>query len=369
MITPLFRALRFARRWSVPRSDLVETDISIPGRGGREPNSGTLVSLPGSRPRAGWVVLHGITRPGRRHPGLLRFVRALASTGGRVLVPEVAAWTELRFEPGQAQKVLDGAVRWMADSSACRPGGVVLLGFSFGGPQALLAASDPDLGSRLRGVVSWGGYQSLDRTVAFQFTGEHELDGRTEVLRPDPYGRWVVGANCLLLTPGYHDRHEVAGALHRLAAEAGERQLPPLDPGLDPLKSSLRSRLGPDDRRLFDLFAPPWDRDPDPESGRELAGSMVAAARQKMPLLDPIPGIDSIRPPVRLLHGRTDRLIPYTETLYLARTLSSCTRNLDTRLTGLFAHSGGSERLRVTSRAREAIRFLRMLAGVFELDG
>lgn len=368
MIRPQVRALAFARRWSSPRSDLAETEVSFPVRGAEAPGLGTLVSAPGTSRRTGWVVLHGLTRPGRAHPALLRFVRALASVGGRVLVPEIPAWTELRFEPEGARAIVEGAVRWLAASGASRPGGVILVGFSFGGPQGLLAASDPDLAARLRGVVSWGGYESLDRAVAFQFTGRHSLDGSTETIRPDPYGRWVVGANCLVHTPGYRDRRAVADALLRLASEAGERRLPPLDPGLDPLKRTLRASMAAEDRELFDLFAPPWDRDPDPERGQALGQAMVDAAREVMPLLDPIPAIERILVPVRLLHGRSDRLIPYTETLHLGRTLEPRTMDLRTTVTGLFAHSQGSEKIPLLAGLREGVGFLRMLSSVLELD-
>lgn len=364
----LLQALRFARHWSAPRKDLLETELVLPADGDGTGTPASLLTRPGTRPRTGWVVLHGITRPGRRHPGLLRFARALASAGGRVLLPEIPPWTRLRFEPHRAQEILARAVRGLATSPETSSGGVILAGFSFGGPQALLAASETKLAPHLKGVVSWGGYGSLDRAVDFQFSGEHRWEGRKEALRPDPYGRWVVGANCLTLVPGLEDREELALALHRLAAEAGDRQVPPLDPGLDPLKVELRKKMAPGDRDLFDLFAPPWDQDPDPEAGRELGRTMAEAARRETPLLDPVPGMGEIGPAVRLLHGRSDRLIPYTETLRLEKALRSRTRDLDARITGLFAHSGQEGGAGLASRVREGANFIRVLTSVFDLD-
>jgi pimeloyl-ACP methyl ester carboxylesterase len=365
---PLLDALRFARYWSSARRDLGETEVEVPWGRDNEVVPGTLFSLPGDRPRTGWVVLHGITRPGRKHPELLRFVRGLASTGGRVLIPEIPPWTDLCFEPERALEIIRGAVLHLAESPGVRPGGVVLMGFSFGGPQALLAAADRSLAPRIRGVVSWGGYADLDRVVAFQFTGRHRWTGREESIRPDPYGRWVIGANCLTLTPGYRDRGDTAKALYRLAAEAGERQLPPLDPALDPLRVELREKLPGKERALFDLFAPPWNRDPDPERGADLAGELTTAARARMPLLDPIPRVESVDVPVRLLHGRSDRLIPYTETFRLEQALKPRVRDLKARVTGLFAHSRGSGPAGGIRKVREGLGFLWMLASVFELD-
>jgi pimeloyl-ACP methyl ester carboxylesterase len=283
-------------------------------------------------------------------------------------VPEIPPWTDLRFEPGRAQGIVADAIRWHDSAAETAPGGVILVGFSFGGPQALLAASRRELAPHLKGVVSWGGYGSLDRAVDFQFSGEHRWEGRREALRPDPYGRWVLGANCLTLIPGLEDQGRLARALHRLAAEAGDLQIPPLDPGLDPLKLELRKGMSPGDRELFDLFAPPWDRDPDPGAGREMGRAIAEAARREAPLLDPISGISEIGAGVRLLHGRSDRLIPYTETLHLEATLRSRSDDLDARITGLFAHSGQSGAGDLTSRVREGANFIRVLASVFDLD-
>jgi dienelactone hydrolase len=57
-------------------------------------------------PAPGWVVLHGMTVPGRRHLAMSRFVRSLAASGAAVLVPDVPAWRELRVDTGAARETL-----------------------------------------------------------------------------------------------------------------------------------------------------------------------------------------------------------------------------------------------------------------------
>lgn len=367
MIRSVLAALRFARSWYDTRDDLSEVEVPVRPRDEDEPVPGSLIAPAGAGALRGWVVLHGLTRPGRHHPELLRFARALASTGARVLVPEVPEWTRLRFAPERSLAILDGAVRWLAEDPGTRPGGVGLAGFSFGAPQAVLAASDPALAGSLRGVLAWGGYGDLKPTVEFQFTGEHEWEGRRHRLRPDPYGRWVVGANCLPLIPEFADRPELPGALRRLAAEAGDRRISALDPSLDPLKADLRERLSPRDREVFDLFAPVGDREPDPAEATELAAAMTEAARRSNPLLDPIPRVERLEVPVRLLHGRSDRLIPFTETLRVDRILRPKASDLKTGVTGLFAHAEGTGGGSAAARIRNGLHFLRMLKRVFEV--
>ncbi|MSR22584.1 MAG: hypothetical protein EXR92_03420 [Gemmatimonadetes bacterium] len=326
-----------------------------------------MVSRGGSRERRGWVVLHGITRPGRAHPELVRLIRAMASTGARVLVPEVHDWTELRFAPERAQTILRSAASWLHDREGTAPGGVILMGFSFGAPQALLAASDPVFSRKVRGVVAWGGYADVERVFRFSLTGEHEWEGTSYRVRPDPYLRWIVGANCLSAAHATADYANVAEALRTLASEAGDRRIPGGNPILDPMKVELRRSLPAGERELFDIFAPPADREPDPAAANAILETLTPIARREIPLLEPVPHIREIGVPVRLLHGRGDLIIPFTETLRAGRFLAPVTADLTTRITGLFAHSESEPLGSFPARAREGLRFVEALEGIFEL--
>ncbi len=95
---------------------------------------------------------------------------------------------------------------------------------------------------------------------------------------------------------------------------------------------------------------------------------LVEAAREQVPLLDPMPLIRSVPTPVRLLHARSDHLIPFTETLAAAKLLEGRTAGLDTRILGLFGHSGGSAGGGIRDRVRGSLSFLEALRSVFELS-
>ena len=364
MRLPLLHTLRFARGWSSPPTDLVEEEIRIPAIGGGEPTSGTLLSPPDPGPLPGWVVLHGITRRGRRHPALRRFIEALAATRARILVPEITEWIRLDLAPGRAQAIIRGAIETLSRRPDVEAGGVVVAGFSFGGPQALYAAQSPGTSDQVRGVLAWGSYADLESTLHFHFTGEHG-EGLHEP--PDPYGRWVVGHNCLPHLEGRGDLTGVAAALHRLAAFAGDEAVDSRSPAMDPLKAELRQGLAPGNRELFDLFAPPAGVPPEREAAVELVGELTRVALSTYPLLDPIPLLGHLDCPVRLLHGRDDILIPCTQLPVLERRLAPHTHDLRTGLTGLFAHSAGGSELGPLDRARESVHFLRVLRRAFQL--
>lgn len=357
------RTFRYGHCWltgnapvRVREVELDRPDRTVPGT--------LLVPRTGRGPWPTWVVLHGMTRMGRHHHALTRFVRALGSSGAAVLVPEVPEWTDLRVDPGVTTPTVGASVRKLRREGVLAPGDRVgLIGFSFGSPQALLTSVDPDVGPDVGAVVGFGGYCDLERTLRFLLTGRHEWQRRQRTLAPDPYGRWIVAANLLPRTTGYESSQDVADALRAMAREAGDRGLPAWDPSYDPYKAELRDRLAPGDRSLFDLFAAASDRPAPLDELEALVVPLARAAREAEPLMEPFPGVRDVAVPVHLLHGRNDRLIPYTESLRMGERLPERVASRVT-ITGLFAHSSGDSTLGLVTGIREAWVFCGALGRV-----
>lgn len=323
-----------------------------------------LVPRAGHGPWPTWVVLHGMTRLGRHHHALTRFIRALASSGAAVLVPEVPEWTELDVDPGVTAPTVGAAVEGLRREGVLAAGDQVgLIGFSFGSPQALLTSVHPEVGPDVGAVVGFGGYCDLERTLRFQLTGRHEWQGRRRALAPDPYGRWIVAANFLPRAAGYTNSQDVADALRAMAREAGDRGLPAWDPSYDTYKAELRDRLPPGDRPLFDLFAAASDRPAPLDELEAVVEPLAHAAREAEPLMEPFPGVRDVAVPVHLLHGRNDRLIPYTESLRMVERMPERVASRVT-VTGLFAHSSGDSAPGLFRGIREAWVFCGALGRV-----
>lgn len=363
MFKGLVRALRFGAAWKAASPRVVESEVEIPLPPGSF--SATLLMPEGSTaPLPGWVTLHGITRPGRNHPTLVRFVRALAASGAVVMVPEIPEWREMLLAPKKAAATLRAAILELAAREETLPGRLGAMGFSFGAPQALLAGMDPDLIPHLKTVASFGGYFDLERTVRFLFSGAHDWKGSHHRIDPDPYGRWVVGGNFLPGTEVHPDAAEVADALLKLARDAGDLQIPSWDPIHDPRKQELENSLPASGRTLFRRFAPDAGTPANPtDDDAPLISELANAARKASPLFDLRSRLDEIKVPVRLIHGRQDRLIPFTETLRLR---DSFPPEADVRLflTGLFAHSQRDPGRAPLSATREQVRFLRLMSVV-----
>jgi len=318
----------------------------------------------------GWVILHGLTRTGRAHPALLRFSRALAAAGHAVMVPEIVDWRELRVRPAVAVPLIRAAIRALDEREETEPGGVALMGFSFGATQGLVAAADPETARHLRGVAAWGGYRDLHRLFRFGLSGHHELDGRRWAVPPDPYGGWVMAANYLTRVPGYEGREAAATALRRLAVEAGDSEVYAGSAAFDPVKARHAETLTGADRAVFELLAPPstaWSPDGRSEEARAIAPALADAALDAEPLLDPGPHLGRLVTPTIVAHGRDDRLVPFTEAIRLSRALPNDVLRR-TAITGLFSHSGGTpEGLGMGGLAREGARFLGLLRAILAL--
>src|SRR5215470_18859962 len=150
------------------------------------------------KPRAALLLVHGLSRAGRRHAELVRLARLLARHGGLVLVPEFAGLAAFRLDGSEVEEVR-GALRYLIGQSPAA--GVA--GFSFGaGPALLAAASYPDLAL----VGSFGGYADLRNVVTYVTTGTHSFGGERYVQRQQEYNRWKLLALLVGFVDGDGDR-------------------------------------------------------------------------------------------------------------------------------------------------------------------
>lgn len=360
--------IRFLKQYLRPTDDATVAAETTYRRGDEELPATVFRPARGPRQLPGWVVLHGLTRPGRAHPSLQRFARAVASAGNIVFVPEIPEWRDLRVAPAVTIGTIRQAVRALQDRDDVVHEHVGLFGFSFGATQALIAAADERTSRLLAGVAAWGGYSDLRRLFRFGLTGEHELDGVTYRTEPDPYGCWIMAGNYLTRVPGYEEAGEVSTALHDLALEAGERRLYAWDPVFDASKRKMRDKLSPAHRELFNMIAPETTAPrADHDRVLALAEAIAATALEADPLLDPQPHLPNVRVPVLFSHGRDDRLIPFTETIRLSRAIPD-DRVRSTIITALFQHSGGTQTgLGPVGVTREGIRFALLLRRVLAL--
>ena len=245
--------------------------------------------------RGAFVLVHGLSRHGRRHPELERLARLLARHGRRVLVPDFPSLKAFRLN-GRERHEVAGALAYLREREPTAALGVA--GFSFGAGPAILAAADV---ADVDVTGSFGGYADLRAVIRFVTTGVHELHGRRYVAQQEAYNRWKLLALLVdfIAEPGDRD---VLGAI-------AEKKL--ADPSQD--TAALEGRLGPSGRSMLALVTNRRD-----EAVSALIASLPPSAHESLDRLSPLAAVARLRGRLALAHGAADDSIPFTETLRLA---------------------------------------------------
>lgn len=235
------------------------------------------------------VLVPGAVPAGRDDPRVEGLAGALARADRRVVVPELAVYDE-QLVPDDVDRLV--AVARAASGEA---GPVVLVGISFGGSLALLAAADPRLEGRVAGVATFGAYADLVGVIQAATTGGSVVDGRSIPWPADPRAEEVVREQLVTLLP---DRE--ADAV-RAALEEDR------DPGHLPRGA----------RAVHDLLA-----NDDPERTYRLARALPPRIRERLAAVSPVAVADRLSDvPVLAMHTRDDPVIPYGELVRLGTTV------------------------------------------------
>ena len=255
--------------------------------------------LPGQGAVAALVLVPGLARTGKDDPRLVAFADSLARVRFAVLVPDIASLKALQVRPSQIDEIAD-AVAWLSQSY----GEVGLVAISYAAGPALLAA----LRQPVRFVLSIGGYHDITKMVTFLTTGDYRLDGRWRHAKPNAYGKWVfVISNAGRLSSAREAAHLAAIAEARLDDRA-----PPEGP------------LGAEGRAVMALV-----NNEDRSRVQKLIAGLPEAIRADMAALDPAGSdLESLRARLLLVHGTDDAVVPYSESLDLARRLGPARASL-----------------------------------------
>jgi pimeloyl-ACP methyl ester carboxylesterase len=270
----------------------VRESVSLPVEGRRleadlyRPASGT--------PHGGIVLVHGLSRAGRRHAELMRLARLLARADQLVLVPQLDGLAAFRLSGDEVEDIR-AATRYLA---AVSRGPVAVAGFSFGAGPALLAAADLP-GLRVAG--SFGGYADLRNVIAYVTTGAFTFHGQRYQRRQEEYNRWKLLALLVGLVASAPDRAGLAAIAERKLADPSAAT------------EDIERRLGDEGRAVTALVL---NRREDAVDA--LIEGLSPATRAALARLSPLPAVRRQSGRLLIAHGADDDSIPFTESLRLA---------------------------------------------------
>jgi pimeloyl-ACP methyl ester carboxylesterase len=254
----------------------------------------------GVRDAPGIMLLHGVHPRGIDEKRLRAFAHSVASAGVRVMTPELSELLAYRIDALTVQKI-----RLLAAAHAQFVGreSTGVIGISFAGGLALMAAAEQNSKAPIGFVVSVGSHHDLARLCRY-YAGESVVGphGERTDVAPHPYGarvmirehldRFFAPADLPLarraLDSYLHDQHRVA-----------QQQAEALSPAARPIMATL----------LEDATSPAL---------AQLLERAAAAASDQLAQASPKGHLAGLQVPVFLVHGQADPIIPSIETRWLA---------------------------------------------------
>jgi hypothetical protein len=150
------------------------------------------------------LLVSGLHPAGIDEPRLVALARTLAEADVMVVTPEIPELSRFEITPLLTERIERAAV-WLATESGLAPTGQIgLMGISFSGGLAVVAAGRPSLRNHLLYVFSFGGHDDLGRVLQYFCTGVErewlEGDGRESDVSlaarsPHDYGVAIVLLN------------------------------------------------------------------------------------------------------------------------------------------------------------------------------
>ena len=276
---------------------IIIQDVTIPSPNG--PIRARVYS-PADDPNApGLVFIHGLNHQGIDEVKMKRFARWKAASGVRVLTPDIPDLRAYRIKSSSID-IMGESARWFAQQTG-HP--VTLMGVSFAGGMALMAAARPAYASSVRLVLVVGGYDDLARLAHFYVTGnEPRTDGSVETAQPNHFGAPLLEYMALAYLVPAEDRGAIEPVLSAVLFD-GRTLTPEMESALSPKqRTELEYLLAnpPDDAKLLQLAK---------QDAAELAS------------VSPHGHLANLSAHVFLLHGLDDDYIPSAEAEWTAHDL------------------------------------------------
>ncbi len=322
-----------------------DPEFTLPTRGGAIP---ARFYRPSRQTRRTVVLIPGVHRDGIGESRLVGLAEDLAATGFGVLTVAAPDLQRFKITP-QVTDTIEDAVRWTSDQPQFRTDGKIgIVGISFSGGLAIVAAGRESIRDRVAFVMSFGGHGDLARAMHYLTSGE--VLGNLEAAKRSSA---VAGADHV----GVHPPHDygLAVALLNLADRVVPAdQVAALTRGIDGflLASSLAVTDPPKAIPVFEEMKKYQETLPEPS--RTYMQYVNERTVDKLgPVLMPIadgladhPAMSSLSPeratppvaPIFLLHGVDDNVIPSVESVLLAEHLKGKAR-VQGLLSGLITHA------------------------------
>jgi dienelactone hydrolase len=290
----------------------------------------------------GVVILVGAAPLGRQDPQVVQLARALARAGRAVLVPDLTLRTST-LDAADLKRITTG-FQTLAVLPRVDPRRVGLLGISWGGALAVVAASTPPLAAKVAFVATFGAFYDLADLAGAVVTGATVYQGRTIPWHTVPEAAALVRSALLSLLPPAQ-----AGAVR--AALADTSSTVPVAPRLTPAAQAVVELLG----------------NRDPARVARLAAGLPGSIQRVRQAFSPAFHVQGLQAPLLALHSTDDPAAPWTESaLLVAAARAHDPGGARLTLVGVFSHVTQQRSLVAPSSLLDDWRLVRYVASLLQ---
>jgi dienelactone hydrolase len=290
----------------------------------------------------GIVIVVGAAPLGRHDPQVVQLARALTGAGRAVLVPDLTLRTGT-LDAADLERIT-AAFDALAALPPVDPRRVGLLGISWGGALAVVAAASPPLAARVAFVATFGAFYDLADLAGAVVTGATVYQGRTVPWHTVPDAAALVRSSLLSLLPPAQ-----ASAVRAALADAKS-------------SVSVAPELTPAERAVVSLLT-----NRDPARVARLAAGLPPSIQRMRQGFSPAFHVQDLQAPLLALHSTDDPAAPWTESAMLvAAARAHDPSGARLTLVGVFSHVTQRRPLVAPSSLLDDWRLVRYVAGLLQ---
>ena len=300
-------------------------------------------------PRKLSIILYPGASPfAEKHPSLSHLASVMCNLGYRTFVP--------RIPPLMSLDISENNVPWFAKSfseiqkiDSVFAEKISVVGLSFGGSILLKALLEKEMQSpQPKSVLTYGSCNKIESGLQFLLTGEINVNGQKSYIKPDDWGLTVMFHNYLACIDAGFDTSEIRKILKDRVAD-----------DLDAVTTKMEQLNYHDRNFLENVFS----GNITPEI-KTIAEEILKEEKNELDKISPATFSHLIENEVFVVHGSNDSMVPYTESLMLAKNLP----NAHLYISHLYEHKEISSNSGKISKIYEFIKMERFFALFFRYN-
>jgi len=257
-------------------------------------------------PLASIVLILGVAEQGKDDSRLIAFATTLARSRFIVLVPDIPNLRNLKIRAEDSRTIKDAFTYLISLPEFPTQGHAGIGAFSYAVGPAVLAALDPQIREKVNFVLSVGGYYDVEQVITFFTTGYFQNDNEWQYLEPNEYGKWVFVLSNVERLSNPVDK--------KIFLKIAQRKINNPNTSIDDLIINLTTEAN----SILVLL-----QNQNHNHASNLITDMPKAIRADLDALNlSNKDLTKLRAKLILLHGTDDDIIPYTESIALAKAVA-----------------------------------------------